>query len=51
MKRACLTVTGVRVLRRNGEEDLGFEMVDLIRENAGCENDRNREAIEGISAT
>jgi hypothetical protein len=35
-----LTVTEVRVLRRKGEkEDLGLVMVDLIRENAGCEND------------
>jgi len=33
-------VTEVRVLRRKGEkEDLGLVMVDLIRENAGCEND------------
>lgn len=47
----CRTVTGVRVLRRKGEGDLGFVMVDLIRENAGCENDRKREAIGEISAT
>jgi hypothetical protein len=38
MKRTCLTVTEVRVLRRKGEEEeegLGLVMVDLIRENAG----------------
>jgi hypothetical protein len=40
MKRTCLTVTEVRVLKRKGEEvGLGLVMVDLIRENAGCEND------------